>query len=461
MNLKNYTLGLFFLVGTWFNTAGCAAGVNPSLAEVDNKQVANSVDTLPSGIAISNDKSAIRFFIHGKDGLLLKQNNSGHLIFNLPNNGSNTFFGTDAGSQFVPPTKSSQHNKNIVNTLIGYSAGKNILNGKQNTFLGANTGKELKVSFGSTLVGASAGVKLNNGDWNTFVGAETGSNLTEGESNVLLGYGAGGKIKHTNNSIFIGHLAGNSGGEGGNNIFIGKDAGKNSTNTSNNIFIGTGAGENEKESNILIIDNKQNEVPLIYGKFDKGLLQINGQQGLHVIHGENAETDGFIIQKQGQDSLSWRMHVDSKKGDLHLFSDKAKQTTTPSVAVIDAETGAYLTLINSNAKNAKVSKANELKNILKLNPIAYSNSEKGAKTNLGFTGKNIQEVYPDLVKYDEAKDSYYLNYAGLNVYAITAMQKQQEELQALQGQVEELKQINEELVKQLNIMIELTKDNKK
>ena len=176
---------------------------------------------------------------------------------------------------------------------------------------------------------------------------------------------------------------------------------------------------------------------------------------------DSPKTDGFTIQRKGRDSLSWRMYVDDVNGDLHFYTEKAKQPATSSVAIIDAATGAYLTLMDANLQTSKADKVNELENILKLKPISYKLSEDDSKAHLGFTGENMQAVYPDLVKYDEEKKEYYLNYSGLNVHAIKAMQKQKEELEALQGQVQELKQINEELIKQLNIMIELTKDETK
>ena len=311
-------------------------------------------------------------------------------------------------------------------------------------------GTKLSVSQGNTFVGADAARNLKLGDKNTFLGASAGQHIVEGESNTFLGNYAGANIKSTNASIFIGHRAGENGGQGGNNIFIGADAGRQSNNTKNNIFIGTGAGENETESNTLIIDNNRNDTPLIYGKFDQGLLRINGGKGLQLIHGDKKSRDGFVIQKQGRDSLAWRMFVDKEKGDLHLFS-KQKGKESKKLVIIDSDTGDYF----ARVPTGKDVVGKPLPKLLQLQPI------QSPDNTLGFSLKQLKEVLPSLVKQEEGSKTAYLNYTGLNMLAVQALQEQQQTIEALENQVSQLKTTNETLLNQVNILIDLLKKEKK
>jgi len=166
------------------------------------------------------------------------------------------------------------------NTMIGYTSGKNNTS-SNNTFLGSESGSDNTTGYSNTFVGMRAGWKNATGGYNVFLGREAGNNVVNGSWNTFIGMGAGANLLSGHQNVVIGtnamgeNLFAGS-GTGSSNIIIGFQAGYSAHNSSSNIFIGNQAGYAETGSNLLYINNKPDNTPLVYGNFESKDFRING-----------------------------------------------------------------------------------------------------------------------------------------------------------------------------------------
>ena len=168
----------------------------------------------------------------------------------------NLYAGTGAGSASGAST--------LFNVAIGFNAGKCLLGGDNNVFLGCYAGHYATDCVDNVFLGSYAG-RCNDGSYNIFLGINSGkgsstvSNNTAGHniaigesagcglesgcSNVFLGLYAGKGVTSGSHNVFLGHRA-SSGGTvtGGCNLSIGFNAGKCVTEGMDNIFLGRYAG---------------------------------------------------------------------------------------------------------------------------------------------------------------------------------------------------------------------------
>lgn len=139
--------------------------------------------------------------------IFLKENNLTNIIMNktkilqtilllciahfaYPQTG-NTNTGTGAG------------NSGTFNTSIGYYAG-DIVTYSNNTFVGANAGKNGSTIGLSTFVGSNAGYSSTSGNGNTFIGGYSGYSNATGTENTYLGNSSGRTQNNGQNNIYIG-----------------------------------------------------------------------------------------------------------------------------------------------------------------------------------------------------------------------------------------------------------------
>lgn len=151
-----------------------------------------------------------------------------------------------------------------------------------------------KTSFGlnsvampnSVSFGVGAGQFSSGMGYNTYIGQNAGkglglTNLNSGIRNTFIGYGAGINNTTGNGNIIIGSDAGYQQTTGNNNIFIGNGSGcEDEGILSGSIFIGAHAGFNLCSSNTLVIDNQENDYPLLWGDFALDQLKFNAKVGI-------------------------------------------------------------------------------------------------------------------------------------------------------------------------------------
>lgn len=214
---------------------------------------------------------------------------------------ANTFVGNNSGSKNTEGAKNTfiGNNAGLKNitanngTFIGNNAGLNTTSGSKNTFVGNNAGLKNTTAGSSTFVGNNAGQNNTSGDSNTFIGNNAGLKNTTASNSTFVGNNAGQNNTTGVKNAFYGYASGRSNTSGKENVYIGNNAGFENTNGSGNVFIGNSAGKAETSiSNTLIISNKENTTPLVYGNFDQKVFGINTQE---VPVGYTMAVDGKII----------------------------------------------------------------------------------------------------------------------------------------------------------------------
>lgn len=210
---------------------------------------------------------------YGTNAGTLGQNNStfgyeaGKNLTNTSSN--NVFVGSYAG----------QNASGSNNTLVGYNSGKSNNTGPNNSFFGHKAGEATIYGDHNSFFGSLAGYNSNGSGpgtnkGNCFFGVSSGSNNTA-NFNSFYGAVAGSANTSGERNSFFGMEAGRENLTGSGNTYIGYMSGKNATG-SGNIFIGNGAASfSNIYSNILFIENTDQQTPLIYGDFATDKVGIN------------------------------------------------------------------------------------------------------------------------------------------------------------------------------------------
>ena len=162
-----------------------------------------------------------------------------------------------------------------------------------------------------------------------------------------------------------------------------------------------------------------------------GIGTYSPNSSLHVVQGLGQ--DGLILERQ---DTEWRL---MNNGGLRLYFDDFHKGT------FDTEDGAYTNVSDLRVKKNIKDFGPALANVNQLRPVRYhfKNQEDSADKTIGFIAQEMNDLFPELVKYDDASDVYTLNYSGVSVVAIKAIQ--------------ELSIINED---QRQIISKLTQENK-
>lgn len=181
-----------------------------------------------------------------------------------------------------------------------------------------------------------------------------------------------------------------------------------------------------------------------------GDVGINGSPDteLHLYHGNSGSSDGLKIENDGVvASPWWRLYVSSGSSDLRLFSKIQGNTI---IGKFDDVTGTYAALSDRRKKESVQDLHFDWPSFMQLG--AYSYKFIGApneKRSIGFMAQDVMQVYPELVDYVEDTDQYLMNYSGLGVVAIKAVQEQQKEIESLKSENESMKKELEEIRKLL------------
>ncbi len=206
----------------------------------------------------------------------------------------NSYFGYQAGygnsigsnDTFLGSQAGYSNNSGSNNSFVGYQSGHSNTYGSHNTFVGDSAGRSNSTGNDNTFMGYQAGYSNTTtttaGSSNTFLGSGAGYANSTGSINTFLGISAGTANITGNDNAFVGSFAGDLNTSGSRNTFVGNYAGHYSSTGSWNVFLGYSAGHDETGSDKLYIDNCHYgngfncTNPLIYGKFDTRLVQING-----------------------------------------------------------------------------------------------------------------------------------------------------------------------------------------
>jgi hypothetical protein len=350
---------------------------------------------------------------------------------------TSTHFGAGAGSV----------NTGLHNTFVGFEAGNGTTSGEDNLFVGRRAGYSNTTAGYNTYVGKNAGY-FNTTGLNTFIGWSAG-------------YNTGGML--TGGSTFVGANAGYA-STGSYNTFIGEQAGENNVGGEFNVFLGriSGASNIGGDQITLIghgadvtVDNLINATAIGYNAevstssslvlggtgaqvVNVGIGVTGPSTDLHVVHGNTggaANGDGLTIQN-GAGAHSWTMFVSNSTGNLVLMQDLSNTV----MGQFDDSNGTYTQSSDRRLKK----NINDLELVLprisamNVRRYHYKRQKDSDPTNIGVIAQELQEVFPELVKYAPEQDTYTVDYMSMAPLAIKAIQEQQTMIEELQKQVTEL-----------------------
>ncbi|MDA8692915.1 tail fiber domain-containing protein [Saprospiraceae bacterium] len=179
-----------------------------------------------------------------------------------------------------------------------------------------------------------------------------------------------------------------------------------------------------------------------------GINNLSPNSALHVNHFNNGLSGGFRLQNNSNNNW-WKFYVSSTNNTMQL-----RNNTSASVVGTFATNGVY-TSSDKRLKKNVTEISYGLKDLMKLNVLQYNynSDEDNAKKSLGFFAQDLNAVIPELVLYQEDADQYSVNYAGMSVVAVKAIQEQQEQILEQQEQLENVKAENTELKNQISTIL--------
>lgn len=202
----------------------------------------------------------------------------------------NIFIGHEAGANTTGTHGDMDPTDGDNNIFMGYRAGYSNVYGEQNIYIGAFAAEKNSNGSHNTYLGATAG-QNNSGYGNTLIGYAAGvgpwGQTTTGYKNTFVGSMVGTSTTSGNGNVFIGRESGSNNTTGSENVYIGHLAGANNSTASGNVFIGSKAGWYSNQSNTLIIHNAADPVAsiptnsLIYGSFSAKTLRFNAGVGIN------------------------------------------------------------------------------------------------------------------------------------------------------------------------------------
>ena len=157
-----------------------------------------------------------------------------------------------------------------------------------------------------------------------------------------------------------------------------------------------------------------------------GINNTTPSSALHVNHFNNGATGGFRLQNNASNGW-WKFYVSSSNNTMQL-----RNNTSASVVGTFATNGVYTASDKRIKKNLETLPYG-LKDVMKLKALRYNYISDQADDNksLGFVAQDLNDILPELVLYQEDADQYSVNYAGMSVVAIKAIQEQQVQIESL------------------------------
>lgn len=325
---------------------------------------------------------------------------------------------------------------------------------------------EILNSSRNIFIGKDAGADFMGGQKNILIGEDAGNNIDFANENVMIGNAAGFLISTGSNNVMVGNNAGLNTRTGRANVFVGNGAGFNN-NGSNNVFLGAGAGLNEFGSNKLIIEGLSiiSSDALITGDFSADLLNLNARVGirnpmpestLHLVHPDSSSGRvGLRLENEGTNQHFWNFMVRNSDGALLLFSDEAGVDASSFVGRFDPATGIYSGVSDRRLKEQIEPLEPILSRVSNLPLYRYRmKNQVGGSPQIGVMAQDLAKDFPELTYFDAHTDRYSVNYSGLGILALKAVQEQQQT-------IEELKQENQDLRSELQALREMVLELKK
>ncbi len=162
--------------------------------------------------------------------------------------------------------------------------------------------------------------------------------------------------------------------------------------------------------------------------------------------------DQLSLRHPSSINLKWGMYVSSIDSSLNFYSNGSLR------ANIDRVTGVYSALSDRSKKKNVLPMKSVLQSVLQLPAYSYNylDSKDTDRRMLGFMAQDIQPFFPELVyqRYDReiTKPLLTMDYSGLGVIAIKAIQEQQKQIEEMKKENTDLKLQMEALLKRMEAL---------
>ena len=271
--------------------------------------------------------------------------------------------------------------------------------GGNNTAVGYNALSSVSSAGINTAVGYLAMEDTTTGGYNVAVGNHALYQNTAGDNAVAIGNSAmawttdAGSSNSAVGSTALANVTGDA------NVAFGTNAGRDITSGSYNTVIGAEAD---------VIETATNQTVIGYG--------ATGQANNSVVLGNANVTAVYMAQDSG----------------AHLYAG-------------DATFGGDVTISSdSRLKSNIVSLGATLSKLLLIDGKSYIMNNSG-KEKIGILAQDVQKVFPELVS-EDANEMLSVNYQGLVPVLINAIKEQEDKIIDQQTQIDELKELVNQLI---------------
>jgi hypothetical protein len=307
-------------------------------------------------------------------------------------------------------------------------------NGSNNTALGSNSMVSITSGGSNLAVGVNALFLNQSGGLNVAVGNNTLFQNLTANSNTAIGTQAL-QVTTASNNTAVGYQAGNVNTTGTNNTLLGNSANVNTASLNYATAIGSGA--TVACSNCLVLGGNT--------ATNRTKVGINNSTPTYYLDLEypSGVGNGFGIHNASA-AFGWELYQFSTSNLNFIYNGV-------SVGNINSATGAYTATSDSRMKTSIRPMEPVLDRIMRLTPSRYEyirNNPFGIQS-IGFIAQDVEPLFPEFVSrqradndHPEFSEIYGLDYAGMSVLSIKAIQEQQK-------QIDELKKQNELLMKRL------------
>lgn len=382
----------------------------------------------------SNGKIAI-----GRFALLFhnSSNNNGRNIAigeesQIRNQGS---YNVSMGYGTISGSTTTALNTGEYNSAFGDSALFSNTSGTYNTALGASSMYHNTAGWSNTAIGLSSLHRNTNGGNNTVVGISALDRNTTGSRNTSIGSHSG-RLDVTmgsngNDNVYIGYQSGQNNFSGNNNTLIGSNA--NVADVNYNYAVAIGSGALVGRSNAIALGGSTLATRTRVG--------INVANPLFSLHINQIDNLGLGLDNGTNRWEFWN------NDNLRMYYNGAERGS------FNQTNGVYTSISDRRLKSNIQPLGSLLSKIKNLQPSNYTFTHDDLNRNqIGFIAQELNEIFPEFVYLNKSNETdrpeeelFTVDYSGMSVIALKAIQEQQEMIETLQQENQLLKNTLEQI----------------
>jgi len=141
------------------------------------------------------------------------------------------------------------------------------------------------------------------------------------------------------------------------------------------------------------------------------------------------------------------MYVSSGSKDLWIYSKRQDATI---IGAFDDVSVAYTPVSDKRVKQNFADLHFDWNGFMNLKPLTYQFiADPSGAQHIGMIAQEVNEIYPEIIKYQQEQDLYHMDYAGIGMIAIKAIQELKSEIDAKDQKILELEARLERLEKRM------------